>query len=60
MVLYATAPNRELIGEFFVGEIVTGSPNEVWEKTKEDVCYQKEEVLPYLESVRIGRFSDSI
>jgi len=50
VVLYATLPNRELIGEFFVGEIVTGSPNEVWEKTKEDVCYQKEEVLPYLES----------
>jgi len=50
LVLYATAPNRELIGEFFVGEIVTGSPNEVWEKTKGDVCYQEDEVMPYLES----------
>ncbi|MDO8467818.1 MAG: hypothetical protein Q7S56_02640 [Nanoarchaeota archaeon] len=50
ILLYATAPDSELIGEFIVGEVITGSPNDVWEKTKKDVCYQKNEVVPYLES----------
>lgn len=50
IVLYATAPDSELIGEFIVGEIITGDPSRVWEKTKEDVCYQKNEVVSYLES----------
>jgi len=50
IILYATAPNKEIIGEFIVGEIIVGSPNELWEKTKDEVCYRKDEVLPYLES----------
>ena len=50
IILYATAPDSELIGEFFVGEIITGNSDEVWEKTKEDVCYKKNEVISYLES----------
>ncbi len=50
IILYATAPSRELIGEFIVEEITTGNPSEVWEKTKEDVCYKKNEVMSYLES----------
>jgi hypothetical protein len=39
-----------LIGEFIAGEIITGSSNEVWEKIKEDICYQKDEVISCLES----------
>ena len=50
IILYATAPDKELIGEFIVGEIITGDSNEVWEKTKQDVCYSMGEVVPYLES----------
>lgn len=50
IILYATAPDSELIGEFIVGEIINGNPSEVWEKTKDDICYKKEEVISYLES----------
>jgi len=50
IILYATAPNKEIIGEFIVGGIVTGNPKEIWEKTKEEVCYQRDEVISYLES----------
>ena len=50
IVLYATAPNKEIIGEFIVGEIITGSPDELWEKTKDDICYQKDDVVGYLKS----------
>ena len=50
IILYATAPNKEIIGEFIVGGIATGNPKEVWGKTKEEVCYQRDEVIPYLES----------
>src|SRR3990167_9222231 len=50
IILYATAPDSEIIGEFIVGRIITGTAREVWEKTKEKVCYPIEEVMPYLES----------
>ncbi len=50
IILYSTAPDSRLIGEFIVGDIVTGNPEEVWEKTKENVCYSKEEVVPYLKT----------
>lgn len=50
IILYATAPNKELIGEFTVGDILTGSPEQIWEITKEDICYGIEEVVPYLQS----------
>lgn len=50
IILYATAPNKEIIGDFIVGKIIIGKPDEVWEKTKGEVCYQQDEVVPYLES----------
>ena len=50
IILYATAPHRELIGEFIVGEIIMGSSEEVWEKTRGEVCYSSDEVIPYLKS----------
>ncbi|MBS3065644.1 hypothetical protein J4229_01205 [Candidatus Pacearchaeota archaeon] len=50
IILYAVAPDSELIGEFIVGGILTGTSHELWEKTKEDICYKKEEVISYLES----------
>ena len=50
IILYATSPDKELIGEFIVGKIITGSANEIWEKTKEDICYQEDEVVSYLKS----------
>lgn len=50
IILYATAPDKEFIGEFIVGEIVIGTPREVWERTEQEVCYSREEVVPYLES----------
>lgn len=53
IILYATAPSKKLIGEFIVGEILIGSPEDIWEKTKRGICYKKEEVVPYLES---GKF----
>ena len=53
IILYTVAPDRELIGEFTVGGILTGTPDELWEKTKDDICYKKEEVISYLES---GKF----
>lgn len=53
IILYATVPDRELIGEFIVGKIIIGNSDEVWEKTKGDVCYSLDEVLPYLKS---GKF----
>jgi len=50
IILYTIAPDRELIGEFTIGGILTGTPNELWEKTKGDICYKKEEVISYLKS----------
>ncbi len=50
IILYATAPHSELIGEFIVGDIIIGSSEEVWEKTKREVCYSSDEVIPYLKS----------
>ncbi len=50
IILYAIAPDSELIGEFTIGGILTGTPYELWEKTKGDICYKKEEVVSYLES----------
>ncbi|MCK5149384.1 ASCH domain-containing protein [Candidatus Pacearchaeota archaeon] len=50
IILYATSPDKELIGEFIVGEVITGNPSEVWEKTKKDICYEIQEVVPYLQS----------
>ncbi|MHA1809819.1 MAG: hypothetical protein ACTSYH_05840, partial [Candidatus Heimdallarchaeaceae archaeon] len=50
IILYATAPNKKLIGEFIVGKILIGDSNYLWEKTKKDICYEKNEVVPYLES----------
>ncbi len=50
IILYATAPDSELIGEFIVGGIITGSAEDVWERTKRDICYSFEEVVPYLKS----------
>ena len=50
IILYAVAPNSELIGEFTVGGILIGTPHELWEKTKGDICYKKDEVISYLES----------
>ena len=49
IILYAISPDKVLIGEFIVGSIVTGTPKEVWEKTKDYICYQIGEVVPYLE-----------
>mgnify|MGYP001606519002 FL=1 len=49
IILYAAAQHSELIGEFTVG-ILIGTSNELWEKTKDDICYKKEEVIFYLES----------
>ena len=50
IILYATAPNKKLIGEFIVGKVLIGTPNSIWNKTKRDICYKKNEVVPYLES----------
>jgi len=50
IILYATSPHKELIGEFTVGEVLVGSPEDIWEKTKLDVCYMIEDVVPYLKS----------
>lgn len=50
IILYATAPSKKLIGDFIVGKILFGTPNELWEKTKKDICYEIEEIIPYLES----------
>jgi len=50
IILYATSPNNELIGEFVVGEVISGSPEELWERTRNDVCYQEDEVTSYLKS----------
>lgn len=50
IILYATAPDKKILGEFIVEMVITGSSEEIWEKTKKDVCYKKEEVVPYLES----------
>ena len=50
IILYATAPDRELMGEFIVGDVIIGSSEEVWGKTKKEVCYSPSEVIPYLES----------
>jgi len=50
ILLYATAPHKELIGEFIVGDVIIGNSHDVWERTKQEVCYSIEEVVPYLES----------
>jgi predicted transcriptional regulator len=50
IILYATAPNKKLIGEFIVGKVLIGTANDIWNKTKKDICYKKNEVVPYLES----------
>lgn len=50
IILYATFPHSRFIGEFIIGEILNGRPDEIWEKTKHEICYQKNEVVPYLES----------
>ncbi len=50
IILYATIPDKEIFGEFIVGDVITGSPEELWEKTKKEVCYSKNEVVDYLKS----------
>ena len=50
IILYATSPDKELIGEFIVGQIIIGSAEEVWQKTKSEVCYKFDEVVSYLKS----------
>lgn len=34
VVVYATMPIGKIVGEFQVGEVLHGSPEDVWEKTK--------------------------
>ncbi|MBA7607985.1 hypothetical protein ES703_15157 [subsurface metagenome] len=46
-VIYSTYPERSLVGEATVEEIITGAPDEIWEEWKDDLGCTFEEFSEY-------------
>lgn len=47
VVIYATKPVGKIIGEFEIDDIVSHTPNDLWEKTKDQAGITKKFFLEY-------------
>lgn len=54
IIIYATAPVMRVIGEATVIEMISGSPTEIWETTKESAGITREKFREYFHGCRIA------
>ena len=69
VVIYATSPVKKIVGEFETGGIVSGAPDDVWEKCNEfagidralfDVYFQKSKVAYAIKIRNVVRYDNPL
>jgi predicted transcriptional regulator len=54
VVIYATAPVRQVVGEFAVLAVISESPRSLWERTKEYAGVDKDAFFRYFRGRQMG------
>ena len=52
--IYASYPVRKIVGVFTVGEIIYDTPENLWEKLKEEAGMSEREFFEYFKNTEIG------
>lgn len=54
VVIYATKPVGKIVGEFDIDDIVSHTPNDLWEKTKDKAGISKKFFLEYFVDKKVA------
>lgn len=54
VVVYASSPIQQVVGEFEIENILSSAPNEIWEKTKKDAGVSEDFFYKYFENKEIA------
>lgn len=52
--IYSTVPDKKIIGYFQYGEVIVGSPNDVWEKCSNSAGLSESEFMSYYQNKKIA------
>ena len=52
--IYSTAPIKRLVGEFQIGEVISGKPENVWRQCKKNGGVNKDEFFAYFDNTNIA------
>lgn len=54
VIVYASSPIKMILGEFDIGEIFQGSPEQIWEKTQKQAGISRQYFFNYFAGRNIG------